>query len=105
MNHLTDNLMDYGNRNLHSHRHIQQQGLDARLVCEELGSVPINLLKLCSDFTRLGLSVANATAIAGLAAFGVLTGHFSLLTSLTILGTVCLTLGWWSYRSYIKRIA
>lgn len=50
-------------------------------------------------------TVANVTAIAGLAAFGVLTGRFTLLTSLTILGLMCLSLGWWSYRSYIKRIA
>jgi MFS family permease len=50
-------------------------------------------------------TVANVTAISGLAAFGVLTGRFTLLTSLTILGVVCLALGWWSYRSYIKKIA
>lgn len=50
-------------------------------------------------------TVANLTAIVGLAGFGYLTGHLDLLTSLGILGFLCLVLGGLSYRSYVRKIA
>lgn len=53
----------------------------------------------------LQTTVANLTAIVGLAGFGFLTGHLTLLTSLGILGFLCLALGGWSYWSYVRRIA
>lgn len=49
-------------------------------------------------------SIANLTAIIGLAVFGLCMDHLSLLSSLIILGTVSLTLGLLSYRSYTKKI-
>lgn len=49
-------------------------------------------------------TVANLTAIAGLAGFGLLTGHLSLLHSLLILGSICLALGLLSYWLYLHKI-
>lgn len=50
-------------------------------------------------------AVANLTGIIGLASFGFLTGELGLLSSLGILGFLCLTLGAISYRAYMRRIA
>ena len=49
-------------------------------------------------------SAANLVSVIGLAVFGLFTQNFSLLTSLTILGMIALTLGTWSYRSYVKQV-
>jgi len=49
-------------------------------------------------------SVANLMGILGLAIFGLLTGKFGLLNSLTVLGIASLSFGALSYRTYIRRI-
>ena len=49
-------------------------------------------------------SAANLVSVVGLAVFGLFTANFSLLTSLIILGMIALTLGTWSYRTYVKQI-
>jgi MFS family permease len=49
-------------------------------------------------------SAANLVSVIGLAVFGLFTANFSLLTSLLILGIIALTLGAWSYRSYVKYV-
>lgn len=49
-------------------------------------------------------TIANIAAIVGLAWFGVLSGHLTLLNSMLILGVACLMLGGLSYWSYLKRI-
>lgn len=48
-------------------------------------------------------SVANFTAIVGLAVFGLCIEYFTLLHSLLLLGTISLTLGLTSYQSYKKQ--
>ncbi len=50
-------------------------------------------------------SAANFAAILGLAVFGLCMQHLTLRHSLLLLGTVSLTLGLMSYRSYNKQIA
>ena len=49
-------------------------------------------------------SLANLVSVIGLAVFGLFTANFNLPTSLMILGIIALTLGTWSYRTYVKQI-
>jgi MFS family permease len=49
-------------------------------------------------------SAANLVSVLGLAIFGLFTKNLSLLTSLTLLGVIALTLGTWSYRTYVKKV-
>ena len=49
-------------------------------------------------------TVTNIVAAAGLAGFGFLNGHVSLVQALLILGSLCLMLGMLSYRTYVQKI-
>lgn len=50
-------------------------------------------------------SMANLVSVIGLAVFGLFTANLSLLTSLLLLGVAALTLGSWSYRTYVRKIS
>ncbi|MDB4991897.1 MAG: hypothetical protein JWL75_142 [Parcubacteria group bacterium] len=49
-------------------------------------------------------SSANLVSVLGLALFGFFTASLSLLTSLLLLGIMCLALGTWSFTTYVRKV-